>query len=312
MVASPDMEHKSGDTGGEVGRVAERRADGDGLIQIVVVIGPTASGKSASAIELARERGGEVISMDSRQVYRTLDIGTEKIAPDEMQDVPHHLIDIREPEETYSAGDFAEDATRIIRELSTAGKTPIIAGGTHFYLDALLYGLPQQAPANPLLRRQFESRPAQELFAELQMKDPRRAGEIDPMNKRRLVRALELVEQFGAVPERPQMAGTGGLHSPPRYKVEWVIIDPPKDRLRERIDARLAQAVERGLIAETQQLRDRVGDQCLNEFGLEYRIVGEYLRGERDEATLFPALSQKLWQYARHQKAWLRKLTGSL
>lgn len=279
MVASRHMEHKR---------------------RITVVIGPTASGKSAAAVKLAQERGGEVISVDSRQVYRTLDIGTEKITPEEMAGIPHHLIDIREPEETYSAGDFAEDASRLIGDITARGKLPIFAGGTHFYIDALLYGLPVGAPADPSLRAALERRSTEALFAELQVKDPRRAHDIDAHNKRRLVRALELVHHFDAVPERTK--------GEPRYDAEWVIIDPPKEVLRERIDRRLIQALERGLIDEVRRVRERVGESRLNELGLEYRIIGEYLRGERDEASLFPSLSTKLWRYARHQKAWLRKL----
>ena len=269
---------------------------------IVAVVGPTASGKSARAVELALERGGEIISVDSRQVYRTLDIGTEKISPDKMRGVPHHLIDIREPEESYSAGDFVQDASRLIADLHARGKLPILAGGTHFYFDALVNGLPEHAPANPALRAELEPLPAEELFARLQAADPRRAEHIDPRNKRRLVRALEIAAVHGSVKPRAKRA------SP--YSIEWLVIDPPKEVLRERIDARLAAALERGLVEEVRRVRSRVGDSRLAEFGLEYRIVGEYLRGERDEASLMPAMSSKLWHYARHQKSWLRRLVS--
>jgi tRNA dimethylallyltransferase len=268
--------------------------------RIVAVIGPTASGKSAKAVELARERDGEVISVDSRQVYRTLDIGTEKTTAEEMRGIPHHLIDIREPEETYSAGEFVEDAIRLIDEITSRGKLPILAGGTHFYFDALLNGIPQSGPTNPELRAELEELPAEELFARLQALDPRRAERIDPKNPRRLVRALELAVQYGSVPERPQKE--------PLYNIEWIVIDPPKELLRERIDARLSSAFERGLIDEVRRVREHVGDTRLSEFGLEYRVVGEYLRGEREEASLLPALSSKLWHFARRQKAWIRKL----
>lgn len=267
---------------------------------IIAVIGPTASGKSRAAVDLALARGGEVISVDSRQVYRTLDIGTEKTSPEEMRGVPHHLIDICEPEESYSAGRFASDAARLIEEISARGKLPILAGGTHFYFDALLYGLPESAPADPVLRAELDAETAEALFAKLQAADPRRALRIDPRNKRRLVRALEIVAQAGAVPERSQKE--------PLYEVEWVIVDHPREILRERIDTRLKEALARGLIEEARSVRVRVGDERLNEFGLEYRIVGEFLRGELQEEALLPRLSSKLWQYARHQKAWLKKL----
>lgn len=249
----------------------------------------------------ALKRDGEIISVDSRQVYRGLDIGTEKIAEEARRGTPHHLIDIREPQENYSAGDFVVDATRLIREISTRGHLPILAGGTHFYFDALLSGLPTGIEMNPILREKLEQEPTVRLFARIRERDPRRANEVDPKNRRRLIRALEIIEAKGAVPVRTTAAT-------PAYDVEWVVIDLPPEELRKRIDARLASALQRGLIGEVRRVRDMVGDARLNELGLEYKIVGEFLRDERSESFLLPALSAKLWQYARRQKAWLRKL----
>lgn len=268
--------------------------------RIICVIGPTASGKTAKAIELARAKDGEIISMDSRQIYRTLDIGTEKISVPEMQGIPHHLIDIREPEERYSAGDFVADATKLIDDIRARRKTPILAGGTHFYLDSLLYGLPPESPVNPELRATFEELPDEELYARIMEKDARRAKELDPKNRHRLVRALEIIMTHGMVPPRAR--------SEMRYDVEWHVINPPMEELKARIVARLQEALARGLVDEVRRVRERVSDERLKEFGLEYRIVGEYLRGERGEASLLPALSSSLFQYARRQKAWLRKL----
>jgi tRNA dimethylallyltransferase len=268
----------------------------------IAVIGPTASGKTARAIEIAKEQDGEVISVDSRQVYRTLDIGTEKVSPEEMRGIPHHLIDIREPEESYSAGDFVQDAARLIRDIRERGKTPILAGGTHFYFDALLHGLPEAA-SDSLLREQLENLSSERLFQELAAKDPRRAANVDPSNRRRLVRALEIVAQHGAVPERARRE--------PAYDVEWHAIDLPKEELRQRIDARLESAIQHGLIDEVRRTLERVGDARLAELGLEYRIVGEYLRGEGSEDALLPALSSKLWRYARQQKRWLKRLSSA-
>ncbi len=270
------------------------------MLNILCIAGPTASGKSSRAITEALTRGGEVISVDSRQVYRGLDIGTEKITREEMHGVPHHLIDIRDASENYSAGDFVTDATRLIADISARGKLPILAGGTHFYFDALLQGLPTGVDANPALREALEKLSAEELYARVRDADARRAAELDPRNRRRLIRALEIIEAKGKVPTR-----TPAL---PIYDVEWIIIDPPREELRARIDARLAGALARGLIDEVRRVREDVDDARLNELGLEYRIIGEYLRGERDEASLLPTLSAKLWHYARGQKAWLRKL----
>jgi len=268
--------------------------------KILCIAGPTASGKSSRAVEEALARGGEIISVDSRQVYRGLDIGTEKTTIEEMHGVPHHLIDIRNPREPYSAGDFVKDTIQLIGEIRARGKLPILVGGTHFYFDALLNGLPTGTDANPVLRDELEKLSTEELYARVQLKDARRASELDPQNRRRLVRALEIIEAKGAVPKRSKSA--------PAYAVEWIVIDPPREELRARIDARLATALTRGLVKEVRRVREAVGDTRLDELGLEYRIIGEYLRGERTEESLLPTLSAKLWQYARRQKSWLRKL----
>ncbi len=239
-------------------------------IPIICVIGPTASGKSARAIALAKELNGEVISVDSRQVYTTLDIGTEKMTQEEMQGVVHHLIDIREPEETYSAGDFVQDASRLIEVIHSQGKTPILAGGTHFYFDALLNGLPSSVDKNEELRKTLESKTNEELLALIKEKDPRRASELDPKNRRRLIRALEIIEAYGTVPMRENTRP---------YEVTWITLLPDRETLRTKIACRLQETLDRGLIEEVRKTRERVGDARLNELGLEYKIVGEYLRG---------------------------------
>ena len=279
--------------------------------QILVIAGPTASGKSSRAVEEAQKRNGEIISVDSRQVYRGLDIGTEKITKEEMRGIPHHLIDIRDPQENYSAGDFVTDATRLIEEISARGKLPILVGGTHFYFNALLVGLPSRVDANPALREELEKLQTEELYTRVKECDPRRAAELDPMNRRRLIRALEIISAKGTVPSRPSLR-SGSL-----FQVKWIVIDPPKEELRARIDVRLAGALERGLVDEVRHVLEAVGDARLNELGLEYRIINEFLNLETKRPSelgrfvsklLLPTLSAKLWQYARRQKAWLRKL----
>jgi tRNA dimethylallyltransferase len=268
-------------------------------IPIICIVGPTGSGKSSYAIELAQKIGGEVISVDSRQVYKTLDIGTEKITQKEMRDVRHHLIDIREPEEEYSAGDFVADASRLIEIIHSRNHVPILVGGTHFYFDALLHGLPSSAPKNEALREKLDTWTNEELIREIEKRDPRRAGELDVKNRRRLIRALELIEAYGVVPPR-EKKGT--------YAIEWVVLHPSREELRERIVKRLEETLARGLVEEVRTVRNRVGDARLNELGLEYRVVGEYLRNERTEESLLPTLCAKLFQYARRQEAWLKKL----
>ncbi len=269
--------------------------------KIVCIVGPTASGKTARAIALAKERDGEVISVDSRQIYRMLDLGTEKISVEEMQGVPHHLIGMRDPKDPYSAADFVQDATYLIDDITRRGKLPILAGGTHFYFSALLRGLPPETPPNDTLRAELEQLSTEELYARIEQLDPERAADLDPNNRRRIVRALEIVDALGKVPARVPLN---------TYDVEWITILPEREELRARISARLKETMAKGLVDEVRAVRDYVGDDRLNELGLEYRIVGEYLRGEREEATLIPALESALFQYARRQEAWLRTLAS--
>src|SRR3989344_3800919 len=151
----------------------------NGRIPITIVCGPTASGKTARAIALAKERGGEVISVDSRQVYRTLDIGTEKSTLEERQGIPHYLIDIRDPRDTYSAGDFVHDATLLIQDIHNRGHHPILAGGTHFYFDALLHGIPENTPVDDVFRNSVEGFSDEVLLKKIQQADPERASELD-------------------------------------------------------------------------------------------------------------------------------------
>src|SRR3989344_4844542 len=236
-------------------------------IKILCIVGPTASGKSSRAVEEALKRNGEVISVDSRQVYRGLDICTEKITAEEMRGVPHHLIDIRNASETYSAGDFVTDATRLIEEITARGKLPILVGGTHFYFEALLHGLPMGIGSNFALREELEKLGTEELYARVRYNDARRASELDPKNRRRLIRALEIIASLGAVPPR-------GLPTPPfgtRFNLvpEWIVINPPREELRTRIEVRLQSALERGLVEEVRRVREQTSDAQLNELGLE-------------------------------------------
>jgi len=278
-------------------------------MKILFIAGPTASGKSARAVEEALTQQGEVISVDSRQVYRGLDIGTEKISVDEMKGIPHHLIDILDASESYSAGDFVTGATRLIEEISARGRLPILVGGTHFYFDALLNGLPAQVNANSALRAELEKLTTEELHARVALRDPRRASELDPLNRRRLIRALEIIDSLGTVPQRAVPTPSSGTRFDlVNYDVEWLVIDPAREELRTRIKTRLKNAFDRGLVEEVRRVLEHVGEKRLTELGLEYKIVGKFLRGECTQDSLLPTLSAKLWQYARRQKAWLRKL----
>ncbi len=170
--------------------------------KIVVIVGQTGSGKTALSLTLAEKFNGEVINADSRQVYKGLDIGTEKITEADMRGVPHHLLSILSPREVYDAKQFAADADAAITDITNRTKLPIVAGGTFFYIDLLLKKISAApVPPNPALRAELEAYDESELFAQLQQKDPKRAQNIDKHNKRRLMRALEILHVLPSVPD---------------------------------------------------------------------------------------------------------------
>src|SRR3989344_6952225 len=201
--------------------------------KVLLIVGPTSSGKSTLAVELARKFNGEVVSADSRQVYRGLDIGTGKIKKREMRSVAHHLLDVADPKKLYTAEDYRKAATRAIADIARRGKLPIVAGGTGFYIDALVGRIALPAvPPNMKLRARLEKKTAPQLYALLKKQDPRRAKTIDEHNKRRLVRALEIAAAIG---RRPQAANL-----PSEYDVLWIGVMPPKKTLDAKISARLS------------------------------------------------------------------------
>jgi tRNA dimethylallyltransferase len=269
--------------------------------KIIIIVGPTASGKTACAIELAEHFNGEVISADSRQVYHDLDIGTEKITTDEMRGIPHHLIGHVDVNDVYTAASFAKDAERLIEDIAGRGKVPIIAGGTFFYIDALMGAavLPE-VPPDSEFREKMELLPAATLFGALEKLDPRRAAEIDPQNKRRLIRALEIVKALGVVPPPVQADAP--------HDALWIGLSVPKEELRVRLAARAERALERGLIEETKQLLESgVSKERLEEIGLEYPLVMEYLDNTISKESLLQKLTEKNWQYANRQLSWLKR-----
>lgn len=269
---------------------------------IIVILGPTASGKSGLAVEIAHRNGGEVISADSRQIYRGLDIGTEKITAQEMRGIPHHCIDIASPRRSFSVEQWRKHALRAITHCYRRGVTPILAGGTGMYVDALVFNTSFPAvPPDPTLRKTLALRTPEELFITLTELDPARAMTIEPKNPRRLIRAIEIAHALGQVPP---------LAPPvPCYDVTWIGINPPFSVLEERIENRLAKAIENGLVRETQMLHETLGISWkrINELGLEYRICAQYLRGELPECDLFITLVREVRRYAKRQMTWLKR-----
>lgn len=269
--------------------------------KLIVIVGPTASGKTNLALNIAKQFSGEVISADSRQVYRGLDIGTAKITKEEMGGIPHHLIDIVDIETTYTAAHFKRDAKKKISEITKRGHLPIIAGGTFFYIDTLLEQIePPKVSPNPELRKKLEKKTAEELYELLKSKDVRRATDIDPKNKRRLIRALEIIEELGEVPQNKERKLP--------YDVLKIGINTDPTDLRDRLQTRAEEWLETGFIEEVQRLLDSgVKRERLAEIGFEYILGLDYLDKKMDRTKFVEIFVQKNWQYAKRQLTWLKR-----
>lgn len=268
--------------------------------KVLIILGPTASGKTALAISLAKHIGGEIISADSRQVYRGLDIATGKVTKKEMSGVPHHLLDVASPSRVFTAQQFMTKGRKAIADIIKRGKVPIIAGGTGFYIDALVGGVSlPQVPPNMTLRKTLEKMSASELYALLTKKDPRRAKDIDAHNPVRLVRALEIAEAIGKSPKAKSDAV---------YDVLWIGISVPFADLEKNIEKRLTLRMKQGMIAEAERLREEgLPFQRMEALGLEYRYLAQHLQEKLTKAELLDSIRKGNIDYAKRQmKYWKR------
>ena len=271
--------------------------------EIDFIVGPTASGKTALAIKLAHERNGEIISADSRLVYKGFDIASAKPTIEEREGIPHYLIDIVEPEFDYSVGDFYKDAKPIIEDIISRGKTPIVAGGTGLYFRILLedFDLPKMDP-NPELRAELESMPVETLYQEVLAKDPITAEKVHINNKIRLVRVLEVMRTFN----RPFSQVAGKKEN--EYDVEWV---SPKiesrEILYERINLRVDKMLELGLIEETKSLLAKHGRIKNFVKTIGYAEILDYLDGKCTLDESIETLKQNTRRYAKRQLTWFRR-----
>jgi len=346
--------------------------------EIIVIVGPTASGKSDYAISLAHEIGGEIISADSRQVYRGMDIGTGKVPRDTelttdnsplttdskqtekpsetlsvvsgksyvSSGIRHHLLDVASPKCSYNVTHFLRDANAAIADIRRRGKIPIICGGTNFWIEALVFGteFPEVKP-DPTLRKTLGKLDADTLFRMLEEKDPDRAETIDPKNKVRLIRAIEIISALGSVPkidkrdrnmrnsqiplgppfqkgERQESSPALKSNSLPFSKREYpkgeglsfhdfrfIGIDISRETLRENIEIRLEKRLSEGMVEEVEGLRKSgISWGRLEAFGLEYRWIARLLQGKITEAEIREKLTTDIVHYAKRQMTFLRRL----
>ncbi|QQR54766.1 tRNA (adenosine(37)-N6)-dimethylallyltransferase MiaA [Candidatus Peregrinibacteria bacterium] len=272
-----------------------------GEIPLLVICGPTASGKTALSLKIAEEFNAEIISADSAQVYRKLDIGSDKVSPAERQRVKHHLIDIRDPDQSFTMADFKREATHAIQEILAKGKVPLICGGTGLYISSVVdnYDLPV-APPDPKIRAELEAEftkgGKERLYEILTQLDPVSASKIHPNNVRYVARALEIV----LVTQKPKQVGKAKR----LYNVFKMAIDWPREVLYERIDKRVNEQIEKGLLNELKTLLSEGYSERSQAF---YKEYFPYLRGEKPLKECKEELKQNTRNFAKRQLTWFRK-----
>ncbi len=271
-------------------------------IKVIAIVGATASGKTAYSIDLAKKINGEIISADSRLVYKGFDIGTAKPTIEERDGVPHHLIDVVEPEFDYSAGIYKQNAKEKISAISERGHIPIIVGGTGLYIDILLknFTLPQIAP-NRELRDKLYKLDIEELYQILKEKDLKAAENIDKNDRKKIVRAIEIINTTGKTLEESR-----GIENS-EYKVEWIGRNFDRKTLYERIDKRVDLMIEAGLLEETKNLLNQHGriPNLINTIG--YREIIGYLDNKYSLEEAKELLKKNTRNYAKRQLTWFRK-----
>ena len=277
--------------------------------QVIVVCGPTATGKTALGIALAQRFGGEIVSADSMQVYRRMDIGTAKATPEERAQVPHHMIDVCEPWEDYSVSRYVEDAARVCDGLLAAGKTPVIVGGTGLYIDSLLSGrdFAGREEGDEGLRAQlngdYERLGGEAMLETLRAFDPERAEKLHPGDRRRIVRAIEIYRLTGKTITRHDEE-TRAL--PPRYEALTLALTfADRADLYARIDRRVEQMVQNGLFQEVEGLlNEGLSPQCTAMQAIGYKEAALALRGEMSQEEAVALIQMNSRRYAKRQLTW--------
>ena len=272
----------------------------------IFIAGPTAVGKSEIALRLAEKIGGEIISADSMQVYRGLDIGTAKPSPAERARVPHHLIDICELTENFDAAQFIRLAQKAVAEIQSRGRVPVFCGGTGLYFKAFLSGLGEAPATNPKLRAELEATPFEALLRELRERDPAAYEKIDKQNPRRVIRAVEVIRLTGKKFSEQRAEWKSEVRSQKSEKAFCFTRSSPD--MHARINARVDAMFARGLVAETRELLQHGLEQNKTAMqAIGYRQVVEHLRGERDLAETIELVKSRTRQFAKRQLTWFRR-----
>jgi len=280
--------------------------------KIIAIVGPTASGKSNLAVKIALfinknakklgVKGAEIISADSRQIYKWLDIGSNKITKKEMRGVPHRLLSVASPKKTFTAAQYQKLAVKAIGQIIKNKNIPILCGGTGFYIDSVIYGMHfPEVRSNLKLRKKLEKIATEKLFEMLKKKDPQKAIAIDKSNRRRLVRALEIV----IATKKP----ISPLKKDSRYKPLIIGVAPDMSKLKDKMARRLDTRMKKGLIKEVKQLHKKHGLSWkrLESFGLEYRFIAQFLQKKISKKEMREKIINKSRRYAKRQMTWFKR-----
>lgn len=279
--------------------------------KILVILGPTATGKSDLAVKLAKKYNGEIISADSRQVYKGLDIGTGKITKKEMLGVPHHMLDVVSPKKVFSVALWQKQANKIITNILSRKKLPVICGGTGFYIQSIIDGITlPKVPPNKTLRKELEKKSLVDLQKILARLDPRRFSNIDIKNPVRLIRAIEISTELGSVPKIKKQDS--------QYEFLQIGTKLNEKELKQRIHNRLIARIKAGMVKEAKNLHKHgLSWKRMRELGLEYRYLAKLLNPRSDlknskgQTFGMPEFIQKLeteiWHYAKRQITWFKR-----
>jgi len=278
--------------------------------KIIVILGPTSSGKSSLAVKLAKKFNGEIISADSRQVYKDMNIGSGKITKKEMLGVPHYLLDVANPKGTFTASQYQKLAKKAIVKIAKKDRLPIICGGTGLYIDAVIYGYKfPKTPPNQKLRQKLEKLKTEKLFEKLEKIDPRRAKNIDSRNRRRLIRALEIV--LTTKKPIPPLISANQFSNQRKSAAAAVLkigIRKSPEELKDRIKKRLLKRLKTGIIAEVEKLHEfGLSWAKLDSFGLEYRFISHYLRKLISRQEMIELILKESYKYSKRQITWFKR-----
>lgn len=269
--------------------------------EIIVILGPTATGKSDIAVEIAKKIDGEIISADSRQVYKGMDLGSGKITKNEIRGIKHYLLDVISPKTIFSVEKYKNLANKEIEKILRKGKTPIICGGTGYYIDSIVKNIElPKVNFNKRLREKLEKLSVEKLFQKLEKLSPIRAKNIDKQNKVRLIRALEIADTLGEVPPI--------IEKPSKYDFVFIGLDMPDKILKERIYKRLIKRIDLGMFKEIEKLhKNGVSWKRLESFGLEYRYVSRFLQKKITKEQMIHELLNEIWHFVKRQRTWFKR-----